>query len=373
MVSILMPTYNDATNIEAAIKSVLQQPYDLWELIIIDDGSTDNTKELISTYTQRDTRIQYYYQENADQLNALLQGIEHVKGDYLMLLHSDDEMMPNILGELVTTLSQSTYDGLYARYYTFDAKGVFKEYTARHKYDSKNEAYKVLRNGAVNHIGDHFFIKRNALAKLKEDYLIDNTIYYLDYGKGSLNLLYSNTWYKYRVFEGNYANQPIGRFVAQSGIVRTGVKLVKAGYKIKYLTTNRYFRYFLRATNVASSKDFFDLNYLRSYMKYLTKIGYATYDVNCKKMIENVLYSIDAIVKKTNENEVKTLVIDGDFDLLEGKDARQVFKIIQSDPNHLYSKLFLNQYDKIVTLTSLEYKVRRVLNFYSLFTPIVLA
>jgi len=90
-VSILMPAYNDSKHISRAVHSVLDQSHDNWELIIIDDGSTDNTPELVKDFS--DERIIKLRQENSGQLNALLNGVRFAKGGYLSLLHSDDELL----------------------------------------------------------------------------------------------------------------------------------------------------------------------------------------------------------------------------------------------------------------------------------------
>lgn len=66
--SIIIPTYNRAAFLPKAIESVLAQTYTDWELIIVDDGSTDNTKEVISQYS--DGRIIYIYQQNAERSAA---------------------------------------------------------------------------------------------------------------------------------------------------------------------------------------------------------------------------------------------------------------------------------------------------------------
>jgi glycosyltransferase involved in cell wall biosynthesis len=63
-ISIIIPTYNRAWCIENAIKSVINQNYDNWELIIIDDGSTDNTKKIVKKYLENN-KIKYFYKENS--------------------------------------------------------------------------------------------------------------------------------------------------------------------------------------------------------------------------------------------------------------------------------------------------------------------
>lgn len=88
MVSVIIPTYNRAYCIEKSIRSVLDQTYRDFELIIIDDGSTDNTREVISRIC--DDRIIYIYQKNAGACAARNRGIEEARGEYIAFHDSDD-------------------------------------------------------------------------------------------------------------------------------------------------------------------------------------------------------------------------------------------------------------------------------------------
>jgi len=98
MISVIIPTYNRATLLPRAIESVLNQSYQDFELLVIDDGSTDNTKEIVASYTQKDTRVQYVKQEHsggaARPKNA---GIQKAKSEYIAVLDSDDEWLPKKL------------------------------------------------------------------------------------------------------------------------------------------------------------------------------------------------------------------------------------------------------------------------------------
>jgi glycosyltransferase involved in cell wall biosynthesis len=90
LVSVLMLTYNRATYIETAIKSVIEQTYQNWELVIIDDGSTDTTPEIVARYTT-DPRIVY----KRDEVNRRLivrrkESLAHARGTYVAVLDSDD-------------------------------------------------------------------------------------------------------------------------------------------------------------------------------------------------------------------------------------------------------------------------------------------
>lgn len=91
LVSIIIPAYNHANYLQQAIESVLRQDYPNVELIVLDDGSTDNTREVLQQYTGR-----FYWetQENIGQANTLNKGWKMAKGEILSYLSADDVLMP---------------------------------------------------------------------------------------------------------------------------------------------------------------------------------------------------------------------------------------------------------------------------------------
>jgi glycosyltransferase involved in cell wall biosynthesis len=88
MFTIIIPTYNRKSFLKKAVDSVLNQTFPDFELIIVDDGSTDGTKEMISDY--KDIRIKYLYQENKGPSSARNKAINQSKGKYICPLDSDD-------------------------------------------------------------------------------------------------------------------------------------------------------------------------------------------------------------------------------------------------------------------------------------------
>jgi glycosyltransferase involved in cell wall biosynthesis len=88
LISVVIPAYNHEKFIGAAIDSVLGQTVDDFELIVINDGSTDRTGEIVESYN--DSRISYYYQENQDAFNTINRGLSLVKGRFVAILNSDD-------------------------------------------------------------------------------------------------------------------------------------------------------------------------------------------------------------------------------------------------------------------------------------------
>lgn len=96
LITVVVPTYNRASTIKRAIESVLNQTYNNWELIIVDDGSTDGTEKVMQLYLS-DKRITYCPIKNAGASHARNYGIKMAHGEYISCLDSDDEYEPNRL------------------------------------------------------------------------------------------------------------------------------------------------------------------------------------------------------------------------------------------------------------------------------------
>jgi glycosyltransferase involved in cell wall biosynthesis len=99
LISVVIPAYNHERFIGPAIDSVLKQTWENLELIVVDDGSTDRTAEVIQACT--DPRLSYYYQENQDAFNTINRGLGLAKGDCIAILNSDDIYTADRLEKLV--------------------------------------------------------------------------------------------------------------------------------------------------------------------------------------------------------------------------------------------------------------------------------
>ncbi len=98
LVSIIIPVYNNERFIGETIQSVILQTYSNWELIIVDDGSTDNLKGIVDKFQKDDPRIKYYFHENSGVSAARNFGYKVSKGSIIAFLDSDDVWLPdNIL------------------------------------------------------------------------------------------------------------------------------------------------------------------------------------------------------------------------------------------------------------------------------------
>ena len=100
-ISVLIDNYNYAKFLPECIESVLNQTYQNFEIIIVDDGSKDNSKEIIEEYAKKDNRIKPIFKENGGQASAFNEGIKHCNGELICFLDSDDKFKPNKLEKIL--------------------------------------------------------------------------------------------------------------------------------------------------------------------------------------------------------------------------------------------------------------------------------
>ena len=113
-VSVIIPTYNSAQYLTAAIESVLQQTFKDFEVLVIDDGSTDNTSEIIKEFGDS---VRYIYQENQGVSVARNTGIKNSKVKYVAFLDADDVWMPTKLEKQITAIKENpTSKACYTEY-----------------------------------------------------------------------------------------------------------------------------------------------------------------------------------------------------------------------------------------------------------------
>ena len=108
-ISVIIPTYNRAHCVTNAIDSVLSQTYQDYEILVVDDGSTDRTREVLDSYI-RDQKIVYLYQDNRGVSAARNAGIRKASGQWIACLDSDDRWMPDKLKRQVSVITESAIE-----------------------------------------------------------------------------------------------------------------------------------------------------------------------------------------------------------------------------------------------------------------------
>jgi glycosyltransferase involved in cell wall biosynthesis len=122
-VSVIMPAYNAGRHVAESIRSVTCQTFGGWELIVVDDGSTDDTAEIVRALASEDERIRYVRRENGGQAAARNSGIRHARGALLAFLDADDLWLPEKLERQRRALEETGADLIYCDGYVFSDDG----------------------------------------------------------------------------------------------------------------------------------------------------------------------------------------------------------------------------------------------------------
>lgn len=168
-VSVVLPSYNHADYIGDAIESVLGQTFTDFELIVIDDGSTDASVDVIRRY-QSDPRVTVYTQANAGSAATINRGIAQATGPYVAILNSDDLYHPDRLARLIAVAEDAGADFVVTDLRLIDGAGApiadpehwwVKRYNAvKAEYHAVNDALTALAFGNFTVSTSNFFMRR---------------------------------------------------------------------------------------------------------------------------------------------------------------------------------------------------------------------
>ena len=121
-VSIIVPVYNTETYLSCCIDSILSQSFTDFELLLVDDGSTDGSGKICDAYAEKDSRIRVFHKKNGGVSSARNMGLDNAKGEWVFFVDSDDELMPDGL-KTMAGMACDGADMVMAGYETFDEEG----------------------------------------------------------------------------------------------------------------------------------------------------------------------------------------------------------------------------------------------------------
>jgi glycosyltransferase involved in cell wall biosynthesis len=161
LVSVIMPAFNRGRVIEKAIKSVISQTYPNWELIIVDDRSTDNTKAVIESISENDKRVKYILNDRRKGPSGARNcGIINSKGEYLAFLDSDDEWLNHHLKDSLDVLLNEGVDISFALWIENRSQNMVKFDEQQEIREKLNKAFQVLKpktKGRLVFFGEGFY------------------------------------------------------------------------------------------------------------------------------------------------------------------------------------------------------------------------
>ena len=108
MVRIIVPVYNAQDSLERCLMSIIRQRYPQWELVLVDDGSQDDSLEICKRYSNMDSRIQVIHTDNCGVSSARNTGMENAQGEYIVFVDSDDMIHPDFLSECLSNKEDLT-------------------------------------------------------------------------------------------------------------------------------------------------------------------------------------------------------------------------------------------------------------------------
>lgn len=201
IVSVIIPTYNREQYLEKAVQSVLKQTFTNLECLIVDDGSTDNTRELSENLMSLDQRVRYLYKENGGVSSARNFGIEHARGEWIQLLDSDDWLHHDKISFQLDCMKN--YDSDHVVLYC-DHEVVFESEGSRithYEYDcsSKEEMIEHLLNYFCLHCNGLLFKKTIA-----KKVMFNPTLSFLEDCKFQLDILMQDISFIHTPMIGHY-------------------------------------------------------------------------------------------------------------------------------------------------------------------------
>jgi glycosyltransferase involved in cell wall biosynthesis len=175
-ISVIMPAYNHERYVGEAIESVLNQSFKDFEFIIINDGSTDNTGKVITSY--KDHRIKYFEQDNQDAYNAINKGVGFANGEYIALINSDDKYHPERLSTLVAEAEKHGAKFIVTSMWLIDSDSVVieNEMNAWHTwyknllsvYQISGSLIETMLTGNITVTSSNFFYKSDIIKECGE-------------------------------------------------------------------------------------------------------------------------------------------------------------------------------------------------------------
>lgn len=376
-ISVLTPTYNDSGSIEETLQSLIAQTYTNWEWIVVNDGSTDNTDEVIKTLIEKygiKDKCKYIVQENADQLNAIINGMQYITGEYVFTLHSDDLLPENgFFEKCIKAMKENPdIDGLFGDLLIIDEKSNIAGLQKVKEYHVDTHLLPLMLLWLGRNLYSDVAFHKASIYKsaVKYNYLEWNMPLWLDINNEYTKMLHYKSvafpMLKYRVHEANYANNELGQMNVINGELRTATELMKyfeiPNYRLQYI----FFRFF---NKIAPTKDF-KVRYREKETS--DKYSIVSYIIS-KRYPQGVegnifLQSVLQFYKKKSDRILNIGKLPEELKIYYGKDVRAFNKKILDNSLESFYVDFMKEMKEGFSAVQVEeeadvYKMEKILKF----------
>lgn len=177
--SVIIPAYNASNFIETAIDSIIKQPYFDYEIIVVNDGSKDNTLEILNKLASKYINIRVIAQSNSGASVARNNGLKHAKGEYVFFMDADDRLIDNVFEKITKILKENKPDVLIGLYkmVNIDSNKVIIEKDSLIKPSEIND---VTYEGAIKSLTKHRLSSCPWRYFIKKDLIINNDLYFIE-------------------------------------------------------------------------------------------------------------------------------------------------------------------------------------------------
>lgn len=141
-IDIIIPMYNAEKTIAETLRSVMMQSYTSWRVIIIDDGSTDKSADIVKKYIAKDSRIEYFYKENGGIMSARIAGIKQIKNKSVMMMDSDDIIHSQCLEIFQSIMEKTNADMVMSE--SFQNMSRHGHFRIKEKYNVDDVTYEMV-------------------------------------------------------------------------------------------------------------------------------------------------------------------------------------------------------------------------------------
>lgn len=312
MYSIIMPVYNVEEYLERSIQSIISQTIDNWELLIVNDGSTDNSGMICEKYAEQDDRITVTHQKNAGSGRARAVALDKAKGDYICFVDPDDYLSKNALAENTDIVKTSQPDIIVNAYYEVQKEkngnlsinkfenqiiGEFNKTSFKNNFSSFD---KVGSRSLWNKVYNRKFLKDNNIEFTDQRVGQDALFNYTAYKHINSIIINKEAYYHYDVSrDGSAVKQYRSRRAEyEKNIADTYTRLIESwDLKEKY-TVDILLSYwnviFVELRNLSSKKNKFT-NQIKNEkihkLTEITEINQAVRKLNYKEM-KNIFHKI---------------------------------------------------------------------------------